>query len=322
MDTAQRSFTFMRNVLLSASVLTALALVGCGDDTRPASTGVAIDGFCDDFVDAICDDVAACSCGATADADCRSELATNCGGASGVLSPAVRARVTAGTVVYDANAAGALLAQLRAEASCDNPIIAVGWDVTEALSFGGVLSGTLAPGASCVGGGDSPFGSACAEGLCTNVDGAARCIGLAGLGEPCGMGIDSVCLDLNAPFATLVGGDLSLRCNIASGATTGTCAALLADGATCAGPDECASDRCEATVCAPPLANGADCFVGSECSSGFCSGSGASAVCAAAATVNNGGACMDDNECVSGACQRDVCVEALCATVGSEPPTP
>jgi len=321
MDTAQRSFTFMRNILLSALVLTALVLVGCGDDTRPGATPLAIDDFCADFVDAVCDDVAACSCGATADADCRSDLATNCGGADGVLSPAVRARVTAGTVVYDANAASALLAQLRADASCDNPIIAVGWGIEEVFTFGGVLTGTLAPGATCMD--ESPFGGACADGICTNVGGgASRCIGIAGLGEPCGLGIDSACIDLNATFSSLESGGLLLRCNIASGATTGTCAALLADGATCAGPDECASDRCEATVCAPPLANGADCFVGSECSSGFCSGSGASAVCAAAATVNNGGACMDDNECVSGACQRDVCVEALCATVGSEPPTP
>jgi len=312
----------MRNVLLSASVLTALALVGCGDDTRGESNAVAIDGFCADFVDAVCDDVAACSCGATADADCRSDLATNCGGASGVLSPAVRARVTAGTVVYDANAAGALLARLRADASCDNPIVAFGWGVEEVFTFGGVLTGTLTPGASCLGGGESPFGGPCAEGICTNVDGAARCIGLADLGEPCGMGIDSVCLDLNASFASLVGGDLLLRCDIASGATTGTCAALLADGATCAGPEDCASDRCEATVCAAPLANGANCVDGSECSSGFCRSSGATSVCAAAAAVNNGGACMDDSECVSGACRNDVCVEALCASFGSEPPTP
>lgn len=313
----------MRNVLLSASLLTALVLVGCGDDRRTGpSTALAIDDFCTEFVDAVCDDVAPCSCGATADADCRSDLAANCGGASGVLSPEVRARVTAGTVVYDANAAGALVAQLRAQTSCDNPIIAAGWGIEETFTFGGVLTGTLTPGASCTGGSGSPFGGPCAEGICTDVDGAPRCIGLAALGEPCGMGIDSICIDLDAEFSSLESGTLLLRCNVASGATTGTCAALLADGATCARPAECASGRCEATVCAAPAANGADCVDDSECSSGFCRSAGATSVCAAAAAVNNGGACMDDSECVSGACRNDVCVAGICSTFESTPTSP
>jgi len=307
----------MRNLLLSASLLAALALVGCGDDTQPGPT---IDNFCADFVDAVCDDVAACSCGATADAECRSELATNCGGASGVLSPAVRARITAGTVIYDASAAGAVLAQLRADASCDNPIVAAGWDVEDVFTFGGVLTGTLTPGASCMGG--FSFGGECAEGVCTDVGGTSRCIGFADLGEPCGLGIDSVCVDVDAAFSSLESGDFARRCNIAPGATTGTCAALLADGATCAGRADCASGRCEATVCTAPLANGADCVDDSECSSGFCRSSGATSMCAATAAVNNGGACADDSECVSGACKSDICVEGICATFESMSPAP
>lgn len=314
----------MRNIFFSASLIAALSLVGCGDDTRPGPTAtpVAIDEFCTEFVDAVCDDVATCSCGATADADCRSELATNCGGAAGVFGPDVRARVEAGTVIYDADAAGALVAQLRTQTSCNNPIVALGWNIGDLFTFGGVLSGTLAPGASCAGGGESPFGGACASGVCTEVGGAPRCIALAGLGAPCGIGVDAVCADVNASFTSLENADFLLRCNIAAGATMGTCAALLAEGATCARAAECASGRCASTVCAPPLANGAECVDDNECSSGFCRSTSAEFACAAAATVNNGGACGDDAECVSGACQRDVCIASICNTFEGMSTTP
>lgn len=315
----------MRSTFVSFSAwsIAVLALIGCGDDTRPppTSTPVAIDDFCNEFVDSICDNVARCDCSPTADADCRSDLATTCGGASGVLSPTTRAHITAGTTVYDAAAAGRVIAQLRGATSCGNPIVAVGWGIDELLTFGGTLKGTKSAGAACDATGSSPIGGECLLGACTSMGGgSARCIGFAGLGATCG--VDNVCVDLNMTISSLENTDFLLRCDIVSGATTGTCAALLANAAACGNPRDCASGRCEMGGCVPAVANGAMCNDSRECASGFCRMTGPAGTCVAANSVIDGGACMDDAECVSGACQADLCVPGICGLYSPAAPAP
>lgn len=316
----------MRYVSLSVFLITALTLVGCGDSRSapPASTPVALADFCNELVDAVCDNVARCDCGVTADADCRSSFARTCGGAEGFLGPEVQARITAGTVVYNASAAGGVIAAIRAESSCDNPLTSVGWGIADLLSFGGTLTGTRTPGTACTAGGsDSPFGGECLNGLClAPSDGPTRCIGLSGLGATCG--IDNVCVDLEATFTSLENPAILLRCNILPGATSGTCATRLAVGATCAGGADCASSRCDSGTCIATLANGEPCEGSSDCSSGFCRYGDSTAVCAATGAVSNGGACTDNDECLSGECNDSVCIPGICGTYDepSPPPTP
>lgn len=315
----------MRYALVSASLLTALVLIGCGDSKRavPTGTPVAEAEFCNELVDALCDSAVRCDCSPTADADCRADLASTCGGAGGIFGPEIHARVAAGTVVYSPTAAGAVIARLRAQTTCDNPILDVGWGFDDVLTFGGTLTGTLAPGASCTTGtGSSPFGGECANGVCTDVGGTPRCIGFAALGDACGMGIDKICVDLDAAFTSLDDANILLRCNVAPPATTGTCTALLANGAPCADRQECASSRCEGSVCAATLTNGDTCGSNRDCSSGFCRSSGAMSVCAAAGTVSNGGVCTADGDCASGACKADVCAPGVCDVYSAPAPAP
>lgn len=318
---------FMRYTFLLTSLLalTAVTLVGCGDDdaTPPTSTPVALADFCPQFVDAICDNVARCSCSATADADCRADLTDTC--PNSIVGPDIRAHIGSGTVVYDASAAGAMIAGVRAETSCENPMTTFGWRVADVFTFGGMLNGTVAAGATCdAGSGDSPIGGECLDGVCSGGSGGgpAICVHLAGIGEPCGTGISSLCVNLDARFTSLEGSDLLLRCNVAAGASTGTCAALLASGAACAAVQDCASHRCEAGVCAPGVANGEACSSSLECLSSFCDYSATPSACAPASTVAISGACTDDQQCVSGVCRGNVCVGAVCGLYSEPVPPP
>lgn len=314
----------MRHAFLTVPVLTALALAGCGKSTRntPPSTPVALADFCTGFVDSICTNVARCSCSPTADADCRADLANTC--ANQFISPEVQARITAGTVTYNASAAGAMIAGLHAQTSCDNPMTIFGWGIREVFTFGGTLNGTKAPGAACTGGtGGAPFGGECANGMCMSTGSEpTTCWGFVGLGAPCGLGINSICVDLNATFTSLDNADILLRCNVAAGATTGTCAARLANGASCSSSYDCASDRCDPDVCVAALANGVACSSSGDCLSGYCRYAGTTSVCAAAGAIADGSACTDDQECASGTCPASVCVPGICATYDTPAPPP
>jgi hypothetical protein len=317
----------MRYALLTLSLFAALAVTGCGKAKRaaPPSTPVALADFCTEFVDAICPNVGRCACSPTAEADCRADLATTC--PSDIAGPDVQARVAAGTVTYDANAAGAMIATLAAQTSCDNPMTIFGWGITDVFTFGGTLNGTKAPGAPCSAGtGGGPFGGECAQGVCTAPSSTAptTCWGMIGLGAPCGAGISGICVDLDASFTSLEDANILLRCNIPAGAGTGTCAARLANGAACSSPDECASLYCDGTtsLCAPGLANGVECMNSTDCASGYCNYSASPSVCAASGVVANGGACTDGAECVSTVCQGGRCVPGICSTYSPPPPPP
>lgn len=311
----------MRHALLSAFLLSALTLAACGDSRRPPSNSppVALADFCNEFVDAVCDATVRCTCSPTADADCRSDLAATCGSTGGFIGPEVQARITAGTVVYDAAAAGRLIGLVRAQSTCDNPILDTGWGIGEVLTFGGTVTGTRTPGMSCTPSSGSPFGGECQTGMCADT---GRCIGFAGLGAPCGTGTDALCVDLDATFTSFESADILLRCNVAPGGTTGTCGARLAVGGTCGSTLDCASNRCEMGVCVAALANGDPCGSSDECDSGFCRFGTTTSVCAAAHAVNNGGACTDDAECVSGSCKADVCVPGICGVYDAPTPAP
>ena len=311
-------------LLMSLFSLTAVALIGCGDDdgTPPTGTSVALADFCPQFVDAVCDNVARCACGPTADADCRASSLVDC--QDSMVGPELRARITSGTIVYNASAAGALIAMVRAETSCENPMTNAGWTVADVFTFGGMFSGTLPAGATCNGGsGGAAIAGECLGGVCGGASGGTEtCYHLAGLGEPCGTGISSLCVDLGASYTSFEGNGMLLRCNVAAGASTGTCAALVANGAACAEAQECESVRCEGGVCAPALANGEACVDSTECLSHVCDYAATPSVCAPMGTVAVGGACTGEQQCISGVCRGDVCVAPACGLYSEPVPPP
>jgi hypothetical protein len=312
----------MRLSLTATSLLAAFALVGCGDDDArtPSGPPVAVDDFCPEFVDAICDAVVRCDCSPTADADCRADLAETCDGDNGFLGATTRARIDSGKVRYDAAAAGAVIAKLRGVSTCDNPLLALRWTFTDVLTFEGVFRGTVAPGGACTTT-STPIGGECANGICQETMGGGVCIGFAGLGASCGMGMPTLCANLSVPFTSFDNPDFLLRCDIPMGATTGTCAARLANGGTCGSDSECQSDRCDMNICSQKLANGAMCMGDDECDSGFCQSDATGQTCAtrgAGAAV--GASCTGASDCESDECRDGVCVAGVCGLY--DPPAP
>ncbi len=106
---------------------------------------------------------------------------------------------------------------------------------------------------------------------------------LAGPGESCSPGecvTLHVCADGTCEPLPVVGQSCDeVRQCLTGACADGTCA-LLADGETCFGDEQCASDRCESEVCV--------------------------------ARAPIGGACTFDSDCVEGAaCSGDVCVAAM-----------
>jgi hypothetical protein len=308
----------------------AAALAGCGDDDRGGgggggSTPIPQAMFCDEFVDAMCDRVERCDCGTAASTMCRTSFGAECGGSGGFLGPEVQARITAGTVRYDAAAAGRLVAGLRADTGCGNPVTTLGWRFSDVLTFGGVLTGTKAAGEACAASGDNPFGSECANGVCAEVsEGTNRCIGFAGMGSACGREMPILCANLSAPFTDFEDSSVLLRCD----ETTMQCAARLADGAMCSSREDCASQNCDASgetpMCAPKLADGMPCEFDAVCASGYCDYDVDPSVCAAKPNRPLGAACNDDSQCASGTCMGDRCVNETCGIVSVEDmmPTP
>ncbi len=313
----------MRFRISLTALLAALALVGCGDDDdrTPSSPPVAADAFCTEFVDSFCDRIARCDCSPTADADCRADLTETCGRAEGILGTETRARIASGKVTYDAASAGAFFARVRSSTSCENPLVELGWTFSDLISFGGTFRGTTMPGGACATA-NTPIGGECATGLCQETGTGNVCIGLAGPGAACGMDIPFLCANTSAPFTGFDDPDILLRCDIAMGATTGTCAARLANGAACANRTDCASSLCAMDVCAPKLANGATCDGDEECDSAFCRGDTMGQTCATPSNAAIGAACMADSDCGSDQCRDGACVAAICGLYSPPPPPP
>jgi hypothetical protein len=311
----------MRISLTATSLLAAIALVGCGDDDSrtPGGPPVAIDDFCTEFVDTFCDRIAACNCSPTADADCRADLAGECSRADGILGSEARARIDAGKVRYSPAAAGALFARVRASSSCDNPLLSLGWSFPDLLTFGGTFSGTTAPGAACTDTG-APIGGECTNGICQLTMTGGICIGLAGRGAACGMGMPYLCADTSAPFMGLDDPDILLRCNVAMGASTGTCADRLANGGTCGSNVDCASARCDMNTCAAKLANGTACDSDEDCDSDFCEPGELRGTCASRGAAPDGARCINNSDCASDECRNNVCVAGICGLY--DPPAP
>jgi hypothetical protein len=309
----------MRKVLPLPLLLAALSLVGCSEDDERTLGGppVPLEDFCTEFVETFCKRVAACDCSPTADADCRADLTSECTAADGILGTETRARLASGALVYNAAAAGALFARVGASNSCDNPLLSLDWTFKDAITFGGVFRGTVAPGGACTAT-NSPIGSDCTNGICQETMSGGVCIGLAALGAPCGMGMPFLCVDAEASFTGLENSDILLRCDVAAGASTGTCANRLANGATCSGGLECASNVCDGTMCAPQLMEGAGCSDNNECASGYCAMRDG-AFCSTPSRGPNGASCNIAIECESNECRDNVCVPGICGLYDPPP---
>src|SRR5207247_1648485 len=111
------------------ALLVVIAAAGCGSGggggsgggSAAASTGaaggtpLAIDDFCAKLADAYCDRRLACACPGSMKASCTGQLLQYC--SDFILGPTARADIAAGTIDYDADAAGQLVAGVRARMS-------------------------------------------------------------------------------------------------------------------------------------------------------------------------------------------------------------
>jgi len=280
------------------SCLAALAIACSGDDAPPpAPSGpISADRFCAELARALCEARAACDCPFARFGDngprCTALYEMYCVGE--ILGDP--AALDGARVIYDADAAGRVVAGFRAtpSAGCASPFETLGWTLRDALTFGGVVRGTVGPGAACAPLGSDPelVATECREGRCQD----GGCIGYAGRGASCDPAT-IVCRDLDS---TTFDEAHFLRCDPASS----TCGDLGAPGATCALPYECTT-WCDTTsgTCAFKLADGVECTDRSRCESAWCAGS--PAVCTA--TNANGVTCTSAFECTSGACVSGVC---------------
>ena len=288
---------------LSSLALVAVLALGC---TQEPSSGIPAASFCAEFADATCDLVERCACGAPAAAQCRATAEARC--ASGIISPATLASIDAGQVRYDGAAATVMVAALRSEpASCDYLLVTLGFRVGDLLTFGGLLTGTRAAGASC-----SDFGarlpSECSVGLCDR----GVCQAVPAPGEACSG--DSMCLDRVAAYVGARDIDAQLSCVIEPGATTGVCLARQPAGAECVNAQDCVTRTCEIGVCTPQIADGGACVSALECASLRCSGG----TCLAA-DARDPATCVRGFECASNECIAGVCVASLCGEFAAAP---
>ncbi len=189
----------------------------------------------------------------------------------------------------------------------------------------------LAVGAACVQGA-SP---ACREGArCVS----SVCTAYGDLNQPCDSmrpckyglqcGAANLCVSYGAVGATCGNPEMcdrGLFCDIASGMTSGTCAAPRPSGGTCTSQEMCQSSLwCNGSTttpgaCAAKLAVGATCqreFQSWACQDDlYCTTlatSAATGVCAV--RKGTGASCSSSDECVEGAyCDGNVCARSVCA---------
>jgi hypothetical protein len=73
-------------------------------------------------------------------------------------------------------------------------------------------------------------------------------------------------------------------------------------------------------TCAAKLANGATCGSDEECDSGFCNNGPSGQTCANRGAAAVGTRCLDDSDCASDECRNNVCVAGICGLY--DPPAP
>jgi len=231
-----------------------VALAACGTDRRPVGGGsIAEPDFADALAQALCaavyrccepgDEVAtALRRSYASEAECRTSSAA---GARSELSRQTAA-VAAGTVLYDASAAGRCVAAIES-ASCGPTLYGDAFQFS--LDCYVAYTGT------------SDVGDACTDDVqCATPDGGrADCT-------------DGICV-LNFRYAALgeACGDPRTLC-LDSYCGGGTCKQRVAAGSPCTDPASCTSQTCTDGVCvAQPL--GSDCANGGQCESGWCAAS-------------------------------------------------
>ena len=166
-----------------------------GGPGGPASVG----DLCQVVGEAWCNHVEACGCGGAATATCKGEWDASCGDWQ-----TFQERVTAGELIYDPDAVRSALAALSDPAApCEDFYIDLGWTLRDLLTFGGILTGTVAEGSAC----NPPAeqkgaGVSCQPGLICHGDDEATaiCKRAALEGEPCDVdGATSLCIDDRPP---------------------------------------------------------------------------------------------------------------------------
>jgi len=271
----------MRHTLNALFAVLGLTAAACGE-AHESGAEVPLEEFCESFDGALLNAVSRCGC-----ADDAARSIGTC--SSSILSPAVSQAVREGHLDSHPRAAHRLMAKL--ERSCD-PMLSTLRDQT---SFGGVWTGTRAPGQACE---SLALGGAlntCENGAC--VDGA--CVEYASVGESCDE--QTLCVDLDRSVLGDARGAL-LPCR------DGTCVEKVASGGTCEASHECATGRCLDGRCLDKEPIGGSCGAGVDCESGFCD----DGTCAAG-MKDIGSDCRYGAECASDYCaEASVCGEALC----------
>jgi hypothetical protein len=288
--------------------------------------------FCAEFHTALCDHVGGCGCGGDAALNCRAQL-ESC--ATDAFFAELSAGVMAGSYVYDAEAAAALVARIRSPgSSCDSWVAATGFDTYSAHSFGRVFRGTLTEGSACEPEDDKKYVGAtvCAEGLLCLPDtsGSNRCVAIAAPGDACPVVAahpDSSCLERRPPDSDeeFESSYRSIVCvPDGAGSTTGTCERLAPDGTACNNHEQCASGRCRRSsedfslpgTCAAQVTDGETCSESPDCESGRCVFNGP-ATCAP--KYADGVACTSNEDCSSDFCDASGGSSSEMGICGSDP---
>lgn len=235
-----------------ALVVLSLFVAACGTDRRPPAGTIAEADFAQAIAAARCASAFRC-CGSSATASVAlrgpvaSEAACTTSFAAGARREfsAESAGVVAGTVIYDADAAGRCVSDTR-NATCGPSLYGDVFHLSSDCYL--VYSGTRALGESCTDGSECdapPRGQPdCSSGICASGYEAAA------LGAACDLGFTD-CID--------------------GYCDAGVCVAQRAAGSPCTDQGMCASLACAGGFCVPPLPVDSPCSFGPECASGWCS---------------------------------------------------
>ena len=307
--------------------LTWFGLSACGSserhDPKPSASDAA--GFCQDFFAALCDHIELCACDPDLVASCRNYRCDEDALFEEAYDP-----IAAGTIIFDREAASALLAKFRAPpTSCVGIYADLGLDSYSAHGFGGVFRGTLSAGSTCTYAQSkkNPGTGECADGLLCLPDagGTNRCVAIAEPGEACPVTAehpDSSCLlrqppDSDNEFESAF--DALICLPNANSTTDGTCGTAAPNGSACNDNDQCESRRCASSdVCMAKLGVDGTCNSSSDCESGHCQFSTPSSICAP--KLADGASCFQNAECVNGGCNPTS--ESNVSRCGPLPPAP
>lgn len=286
------------------AVIVGLFAGGCLSERHDIDAPTALPNFCDSFFDALCGPLEACGCGVRTVAECRDEERRICGD---YPVPALEDAVEDGRVVYDEEAAAALLERLGAR-GCDGFVTSLEWRVSDLFVLGGAFRGAQPAGAPCASLGFELI-SECHDGTCVPGGDGQICRALAGEGEACGP--MRQCVDFDG--ALMTGGTidrLTLRCEPdAPGSDEGTCRAWVPEGGDCSVDGECWTSHCVDDRCVG-MAEGEPCLSTRECAASlYC----ADFRCAPAGAPVDA-PCGDDAACASRVCVGGVCRPAGCDT--------